>query len=145
MPTASAVKKMKHWVDIFEPALDYDFLPSMRAIGGAIIYNKSYFVSGRTRKDRPHLIFQYTLQGEAEMALGQKKFRCPEGTGFLCYSHDPELTYYYPEECNEELHTVYFCLYGAEAIGRELIQKYGHESVFILSSPIHGKNIISLT
>ena len=56
----------------------------------------AYRYEGRTRNDKSHIIFQYTLEGAGIFEDGRGRHSLPPGTGFLCESRDPATAYYYP-------------------------------------------------
>jgi AraC-like DNA-binding protein len=56
----------------------------------------TYGQTGKKRRDRPHAIFQYTLTGEGIFRDAAGTHLVPRGSGFLCESHDPRITYGYP-------------------------------------------------
>ena len=87
----------------------------------------SYRYAGRTRPDRPHCIFQFTLAGGGQFRDGAGVHALPAGTGFLCESNDPQTAYEYPAEGRGGWRFVYVALRGeaAHLLTRALVRRYG--------------------
>lgn len=87
----------------------------------------SYRYAGRTRPDRPHCIFQFTLAGCGQFRDGAGVHALPAGTGFLCESNDPLTAYEYPAEGRGGWRFVYVALRGeaAHLLTRALVRRHG--------------------
>ncbi len=106
------MKKAYHWYvrfDIHETDLKY---PHVVVFGGNQINTPLYYHDSKVRTDTPHLIFQYTLSGEGIFRYQNKEHSLTSGKGFLCYSHDPEMAYYYPPEGDQTYENFYCCIEG---------------------------------
>ncbi len=98
-----------------------------------------YGQRGATRAlDDPCCIFQYTLGGVGEFSDGNGRHALPEGTGFLCESHDPEIAYAYPSGTREpwEFFYVNFNLDPLAPLIREFGKRLGRVVSLPKSSPI---------
>ena len=89
--------------------------------------NPSYYCEGRKRY-RNELLFKFTLEGCGIFRINGQEHRLPPGTGFLCRASDPDVAWYYPPDGTEPWEFVWLIFEGstAEAIVREMSQKYGH-------------------
>jgi len=87
----------------------------------------SYRHAGRTRLDRPHGIFQFTLAGRGQFQDGAGIHALPAGTGFLCESNDPQTEYAYPLDGRDAWRFVFLGLKGEAALvlARALVRRYG--------------------
>lgn len=93
----------------------------------------TYHFYGKTRRDKQHGLFKYTLEGEGcfEDASGIHKIK--KGQGFLCNVCDPETGYYYPKDGTEPWRFVYIAFNGSSPINivKDICLKYG--TVFDIS------------
>jgi len=77
--------------------------------------DQSYRLCGRTRRDKNHCLFQYTLAGEGVFQNAAGLWRVGVGQGFLCEICDPAVRYYYPEDARDPWRFLFFCFGGDAA------------------------------
>jgi AraC-like DNA-binding protein len=87
----------------------------------------AYRVEGRWKRNRPRVIFQYTLSGTGIYEDSKGKRPVNAGTGFLCEAHDPQMTYYFPSGNRTPWQFVFIDMIGsaAHAMARDLIKRFG--------------------
>jgi AraC-like DNA-binding protein len=87
----------------------------------------AYRVEGRWKRNRPRVIFQYTLSGSGIYEDPGGKHVVGPGKGFLCEAHDPQMCYYFPGGGRPSWQFVFIDLIGsaAHAMARDLIRRFG--------------------
>jgi AraC-like DNA-binding protein len=101
-----------NWLVRFRLTDDIGALPKALMVAMETRNNTNYRLSGRTRKDKKHCIFQYTLEGEGRFEDSTGKWSVPEEYAFLCRSDDKSVIYYYPEKAIKPWRFLYFCFDG---------------------------------
>jgi AraC family transcriptional regulator of arabinose operon len=101
--------------------------PRPDCIGKETRNTRAYRVEGRWRRDRPRVIFQYTLAGSGLFKDDRGLHQLRAGRGFLCEAHDPTITYYYPHQTRDPWHFIFIDILGsaAHAMARDLIRRFG--------------------
>lgn len=93
------LKKDKKWIlNVFDFEKPFPMV-SIRAIGRHSISDKSYYWDSSTRKDKNFCLFQYTLNGQGEIKIGNKTYSQRKDEAFFITipgSH----TYYLPQNSN---------------------------------------------
>jgi AraC family transcriptional regulator, arabinose operon regulatory protein len=112
---------------VFKTFQRLNLFPTPKNIGVYKTINPKYGNKGSERKDIPHFIFQYTVEGEGIFSDKDGEHSVPKGKAFLCYSHDPETSYYYPKNGKQVWELIFFDFFfeGGDELIRELIEKYG--------------------
>ena len=102
-------------------------LPRLICVGLETQSLPTYGQSGRKRDDRPHAIFQYTIAGEGVFRNASGTHLIKPGCGFLCESHDPEITYSYPSGAKTPWQFLFVDIAGraAHVFIHDLINKFG--------------------
>lgn len=100
-------------------------LPSVRGMGLEEICSAAYRFSGTDRRDQPHVIIQWTISGEGIFEFEGKLIRVGPGQGFICHSHDPRGTYYYPAEAKQPWYFFFLQLQNAEAAAARIVAAHG--------------------
>lgn len=100
-------------------------LPCIRGMGLEEICSPAYRFSGGQRRDLPHVIIQWTISGEGIFEFEGKPLRVGPGCGFICHSHDPRGTYYYPAEARQPWYFFFLQLVNADAAAARIVDTYG--------------------
>jgi len=95
--------------------------PRLMLVGEETRQTVEYRYKGRTRPDRPHGIFQFTLEGEGAFRDAQGEQDLPVGKGFLCVSNDPRTAYYYRSAFTQPWRFVFMSFVGQ--IGLDLVRE----------------------
>jgi AraC-like DNA-binding protein len=74
--------------------------------------NAAYHWSGKTRRDRNHCLFKYTLSGEGVFRCKSSEYRMTAGHGFPCETRDPSVAYYFPAGQRTPWRFLYVCFIG---------------------------------
>ncbi len=111
----------------FEITSALDSFPTAMVIGEETRDSPEYSFSGATRRERDHVIFQYTLQGAGMFRDANGSYVMDAGKGFLCRARDPRTAYWYPEDAGQDWHFIYFTLIGdtALAMASDFIERHG--------------------
>lgn len=117
--------KTHHWTVFFDRQVVLESTPFLYSIGGGLIKSRVYRHAGPERSDLPHYVFQYSLSGTVIFEQNGQRWEVKAGQGFLSYSHDPSMVYYYPEDATEPYEPVFWVFRGNTAIFEELCKKYG--------------------
>lgn len=109
----------------------FDQLPKFPrpiVVGQETRHSVDYRFDGRTRRDIPHVIFQYTLTGQGVFRDEHGAHRIPPGRGFLCESRDAHTAYYYPANATMPWQFIHMAIIGDAAflMARDLIARFGH-------------------
>ena len=101
--------------------------PRPAVLGTGSPDDASYAFSGRSRKDRPHCIFQFTLSGHGMFLDAGGEHRITQGAGFLCESDDPATAYRYPPDATEPWRFIYLAFMGqaSHIMVRDLVKRHG--------------------
>lgn len=102
-------------------------LPRLICAGVETRNQPTYGHKGNHRRDRPHAIFQYTLSGEGVFRDASGTHLVSRGSGFLCESHDPIITYSYPagKTAPWQFLFVDFAGLSAHAFIHDLLKSFG--------------------
>lgn len=116
--------------DFFLYIHTFDALPHFPrpdCVGKETRKDRSYRVEGSWRRDRPRIIFQYTLSGHGIFEDDQGAHPVGVGSGFLCEAHDPKISYHFPPKGRAPWHFLFIDLYGTAAhiLARDLIRRFG--------------------
>lgn len=114
-----------HWTVFFDRPEVLESTPFLYAIGGGLIKSPVYRHAGPERTDLPHYVFQYSLSGTVIFEQNGQRWEVKAGEGFLSYSHDPSMVYYYPANASEPYEPIFWVFRGQVDVFRELSQKYG--------------------
>lgn len=111
--------------EIPQPASE---LPRPWRVGHEKRHFPTYGQRGSGRDDMPHCIFQYTLSGMCRFSDARNRYDVPAGTGFLCESHDPLISYSYPPDATAPYEFIYLSFSGETAVRmlRSMVARYGH-------------------
>ena len=95
------------------------------SLGLNVVKGNAYRYDGASRSfDQPHTIFQYTVEGEGEVIYKGESYKVPEGSGFFCNSHDPDVIYQFPEN-SPKWYIMYITFLNIEEMCAECCEKYG--------------------
>ncbi len=109
----------------------FDRLPKFPrpiVVGQEMRCGADYRFEGRTRRDIPHIIFQYTLAGQGIFRDERRPRLVPPGCGFLCLSRDTKTSYYFPPNGTAPWRFLHVAFTGAAAflMARDLVTRFGH-------------------
>jgi AraC-like DNA-binding protein len=94
-------------------------------MGLAEIRSPAYRYSGADRRDHRHVIIQWTISGEGVFEFEGQSMRVGPGSGFICQSHDPRGTYYYPKTAKKPWYFFFLQLANAEAAAARIVEEHG--------------------
>ena len=101
--------------------------PNLLGVAGQEVSSPAYRLRGATRRGNPHILFQLTLDGCGIFKQGRRSYDVRPGLGFLCQSHNPDVTYFYPKGAKDPWTFVYMCFSGSSAVAMadDLVRRHG--------------------
>ncbi|WP_078059942.1 MULTISPECIES: AraC family transcriptional regulator [Gracilibacillus] len=98
----------------------------LHAIGRENRADSSYQWNGLQRGEDGRIVFQYTLNGEGAIRIGDTVHKLSKGKAFFVYI--PSDHCYYLPDTSENWEFIYFTMYGREALTlfQQMTEKHGH-------------------
>ena len=130
---------MINWYKQIDTIKSESFLPQIIIVAGETVDSKSnYYWDNSIRKDTPHIVFQYTLQGKGILEINGKQSEVAPEQGFVLKIPSANTKYFYPSDCDEKWMFVYCCFSGGtcEYLYEQTTAKYGNLFNLPTATPI---------